>query len=112
MTAALAFPALLAYLAPDLPAPVAEYRFDKVRKWRMDFAWVNERVSVEVDGSEWTRGRHTRGAGYISDCWKANTAQLAGWIYLKFTSTMLRDQPAECVAAVVMALELRKEQRR
>ena len=45
----LSFPALLAALAPDVPEPVAEFRFSQ-RRYRFDFCWPEKRVFVELDG--------------------------------------------------------------
>jgi len=89
--------------APDAPEPVAEYRFYPERKFRVDFAWVEQRVCVEVQGGVWTRGRHTRGAGYERDAIKLNLLQLLGWRCFYVTASMLRD-PEACVKMVREAL--------
>jgi hypothetical protein len=60
-------------------APVPEYRFHATRKWRFDYAWPEQKVALEVDGGAWTQGRHTRGAGFIADQQKRNTAVDLGW---------------------------------
>ena len=73
------------FVAAGLPKPVAEYRFHPVRKWRFDYAWLQHKVAVEIDGGVWTGGRHTRGAGFIKDQEKRNAAVLAGWKVLHFT---------------------------
>lgn len=99
-----AFARALALLAPQLPAPVREYRFHPTRRWRFDFAWPAQRVAVEIEGGAWSQGRHTRGAGFGADCAKYNMATLAGWRILRFTGDMLRD-PAQCVTQVVTLLE-------
>lgn len=67
--------------AAGLPRPVPEYQFARHlgRGWRFDWAWPDRRVALEVDGGVWTRGRHTRGAGYIADMQKLNAAALEGW---------------------------------
>jgi len=47
------------------------------RRWRADFAFVEEKVLVEVQGGIWTGGRHGRGAGIENDYEKwANAACL------------------------------------
>ena len=69
-----------------LPPPVREYRFDKIRKWRFDFAWPDYMVAVEVDGGIYSRGRHVRGKGFKGDVEKRNAAVMAGWRVLHFTS--------------------------
>lgn len=69
--------------AYGLPEPEAEVRFHPTRRWRFDWAWRDARVALEINGGVWTKGRHTRGAGYLRDLEKLNAAQLAGWIVLQ-----------------------------
>jgi len=71
------------FRAYDLPEPVGEHRFHPVRKWRFDVAWPDQKVAMEVEGGAWTKGRHTRGKGFISDMEKYNTAALMGWLLLR-----------------------------
>jgi len=77
-THALIFRALCAQ--HGLPAPVAEYRFHPVRKWRFDFAWPEHRLYLEVQGGTWRKGggAHT-GAGAIRDMEKFSAATVLGW---------------------------------
>jgi very-short-patch-repair endonuclease len=91
-------------LAPDAPEPVREYRFHPVRRFRLDFAWPEQRVAVEAMGGTYTRGRHTRGAGYRADCEKLNLLQADGWRCFYVTADMLRDDPAGVVAMVREAI--------
>jgi len=72
-----------------LPLPVLEHRFHPVRKWRFDFAWIERKLAVEIEGGVWIRGRHTRGSGFEKDCIKYNAAVLAGWRVLRFTGGMI-----------------------
>jgi len=75
---------------------VPEYRFCVNRRWRFDWAILGIRrqgelrgksvkLGIEINGSVWTQGRHTRGAGYIKDMEKRNFASIAGWGMLEFT---------------------------
>ena len=66
-----------------------EYRFDPVRRWRFDFAWPKSKVAVEIEGGVWTQGRHTRGAGYLADLEKYNTAAVAGWLVIRLADGMI-----------------------
>lgn len=59
--------------------PKEEHHFHPTRRWRFDFAWPQRKVAVEIEGGVWTRGRHTRGAGFIADCEKYNEAARLGW---------------------------------
>lgn len=74
-----------------LPSPVAEHRFARPRRWRFDFAWVDHRVALEVEGGAWTGGRHARGKGFLADCEKYSTAAALGWL-------LIRVPPAELCA--------------
>jgi len=56
------------------------------RKFRWDFTIPTKRVAIEIMGSTWTRGRHTRGQGFQDDCDKANLGVVGGWKVLRFTS--------------------------
>ena len=75
----------------ELPEPAREYQFHQTRQWRFDFAFVEHRVAVEVQGGTWKRGRHTRGQGYEDDCEKLNEATIAGWRVLYVTGKMVND---------------------
>lgn len=56
-----------------------EFRFHHIRRWRFDYAIPAARVAIEVEGGAWTRGRHTRGKGFLNDIEKYNAATLLGW---------------------------------
>lgn len=82
------------------------YRFDPKRKFELDFAWVAERVAVEVQGGLHSRGAHVRPVGYTRDAQKARRAQLMGWIVLSCTAGCVRDK--SIIVDVETALELRR----
>lgn len=85
-----------------VPEPEREYRFHPTRRWRFDFAWVDRKVAAEVEGGVWVRGRHTRGAGYVADCAKYNSATLLGWRVLRIPTPMVEDwSGAELVAEML-----------
>ena len=73
--------------AAGLPIPEFEYMFAKKigRLWRFDIAYPDRKIAVELEGGVWTRGRHTRGKGFINDCDKYNAATLMGWRVFRFT---------------------------
>jgi very-short-patch-repair endonuclease len=77
-----------------LPEPEREYRFAPPRRFRADFAYPERKLLIEVEGGVWTRGRHTRGAGYTSDAEKYNLATVKGWRVLRFTGDMIKDGSA------------------
>lgn len=61
--------------------PVTEHRFDAVRKFRMDFAWPERKVYLEVQGGIWKRGKsgHSSGTGIRRDMTKITLATTHGW---------------------------------
>jgi len=90
MSARVSHVAFLALCASvGLPAPTAEYRFHATRKWRLDWAWPDRQIALEVEGGIWIQGRHSRGAGMTKDMEKYNTATAAGWRILKATPTQV-----------------------
>lgn len=75
-----------AYIRQELKVElVREHRFHPVRKWRFDYALPELKVAIEVEGAVWTKGRHTRGAGFIKDMEKYNTAATMGWTVIRIT---------------------------
>lgn len=73
-----------------LPVVTREHRFHPTRKWRFDFAWLEQKIAAECEGAIWVNGRHTRGAGFEADCEKYNAATLMGWRIFKFTPRMVQ----------------------
>lgn len=68
----------------DSGAPIIhEYR--RERDWRVDFAWPEQRLILEVEGGVWTEGRHTRGSGFTKDVEKYNALTAAGWTVYRVT---------------------------
>lgn len=67
---------------------VREYVFDQHgRKWRFDFADIERRVGIELNGAVFTGGRHIRGAGSLGDYEKLNAAVCQGWRVLQYGSS-------------------------
>jgi very-short-patch-repair endonuclease len=71
--------------ALGLPVPVAEYKFHPTRRWRMDFAWVDRKLALEIQGGAFVGGRHSRGMGQVKDMEKFSEAAILGWRVLHCT---------------------------
>ena len=69
-----------------LPKYETEVMFHPKRKWRLDYAWPEQRIGLEVHGGHHSNGRHVRGTGFANDREKMNEAQLLGWIVIEVTS--------------------------
>jgi very-short-patch-repair endonuclease len=90
--------------AADMPRPIPEYEFDRVigRRHRFDWAWIDQRIAVEVDGGQWSKrgGRHA-GDG---DREKLNIAASLRWLVFRFSPDQLTKEPEYCVGLVAAAL--------
>ena len=71
--------------AVGLDGYVREYQAIPGRRFRFDFAWLEQRLLVEVNGGTYTQGAHSTGQGIARDYEKANLAVLQGWRVLFLT---------------------------
>jgi hypothetical protein len=72
-----------------LPHPHREYQFEPSRRWRADYCWPERGIILEVEGAVWTRGRHTRGSGFLKDMEKYNHAATLGYRVVRVTPQTL-----------------------
>jgi len=79
--------------------PAREYRFHPSRRWRVDYAWPEHRLAVEIEGGAWIGGRHVRGSGFMNDMEKYNELTLMGWSLLRFTPRQVKN--GEAVATLL-----------
>ena len=80
--------------AAGFPQPVREHRPIAGRRWRVDFAWVDQLVALEVEGGIYTQGRHNRPQGFNDDAEKYNALALAGWVVLRVTADHIKSGQA------------------
>ena len=89
-----------------------EHRFHDTRQWRLDFAWPEQKVAVEVEGKIYGRrcgnvcadgkpcrnviasGRHARGQGMAEDMVKYNELALYGWTLIRVHRDSIDDGTA------------------
>lgn len=73
-----------------------EYRFHDKRRWRLDFAWPDLKIAIEVHGGtfgfqkygKWVAaGGHTTGVGFRQDREKMNAAMALGWRVFEIDSS-------------------------
>ena len=69
---------------------VREFAAIPGRKFRFDFAFVQERLLIEVQGGVWNGGAHGRPTGITRDMDKLNQAQIHGWKVLQFDTKMVK----------------------
>lgn len=84
---------------------VQEHKFHPSRKWRFDFAWVPEKVALEVEGGVFQIGRHNRPGGFIGDCEKYNEAAVAGWTVIRVPVKGKKGTPEYWVTEAIALLK-------
>lgn len=85
---------------------VKEYRFHPIRRWKFDWAIPSHKICFEEEGGAWSGGRHTRGAGFIADMEKYNTATAMGWRLIR----ILPGRYADALRFVEQILETDKQE--
>lgn len=91
----------LSWTAIEGPRLYYDYKFHTERKWRFDFAHLPSLTAIECEGGAWSRGRHTRGSGFIGDCFKYLEAALMGWTVIRLTSEQITVPNLERIAALI-----------
>ena len=64
---------------------VREYQFHPSRKWRLDIAFPDKKLGIELEGVFGLAVLTIRGVHYASDCEKYNQPTLLGWKVLRYT---------------------------
>lgn len=67
---------------------VKELKFFSERKWRFDYAFVeNEKIilAIEIEGCLYSEGRHRSSTGFLNDIEKYNKATELGIPLLRYT---------------------------
>ena len=73
------------FLDLNLPLPITEHKFHPDRKWRFDYAWIDQRVALECEGGIWSKMGHSTGKGITRDVEKYNNATVLGWRIIRCT---------------------------
>lgn len=95
-----------AMLYAQLPEPVRQYPVlnpKTGRNWKLDFAWPQEKLCVEIQGGSWIRGGHNTAQGQHSDYERHNALTRMGWRIFYFNSIAMK-HPADVVEFVAEAL--------
>lgn len=91
--------------AYDLPEPAEEFRFDPERKYRLDAAWPDLMLALEIHGG--MRAYHPSHMSYSQrrrDMDKILSAQAKGWRVLEFEWKDIKTGSAVPLIQEVMAL--------
>jgi very-short-patch-repair endonuclease len=100
----------------NLPEPARQHPIrnpNTGRDWKLDFAWVQEKLAVEIQGGSYlAKGGHNTAAGQAKDYIRHNHLTRNGWRVLYFNTPMLKHMAAvvEEVAEVLCgAVEIQEK---
>ena len=85
------------------------YKFHPGRKWEMDFCHPESFVCCEIDGGEFSNGKHCRGVGMAQDYEKRNAAIELGYIVFQLTGSMCKNDPVGWARRVKAVIERRRD---
>lgn len=71
-----------------------EFKAVPSRRFKWDFALVDVKLLIEVQGGVWINGGHNTGTGVTRDCEKLNLATLEGYHCMNFTGDMIKSGKA------------------
>lgn len=66
-----------------------QYKFMEGRKFAVDFARLDIKLAIEIEGGTWINGGHNRGVIFESNCEKYNELAKRGWTLFRFTTGMV-----------------------
>jgi very-short-patch-repair endonuclease len=88
--------------------PLREHLFHFKRKWRFDFAFIDQRIAVEIEGG--VNGRHQRIGGFTADCVKYSEAAVLGWRVIRATTAqVMSGQAIEWTIAALRGCDSRRQ---
>lgn len=94
---------------------VKEYTFDeelyigenrKRRAWRFDYALLNPKIAIEVEGGIYTKGRHIQPTGYLNDIQKYNRATALGWKVFRISANGARGEGTRVGSELSLLIEM------
>lgn len=89
-----------------MPHFLREHRFDSTRRWRLDFARLDIKLAVEVEGLTAQGGRHQTIGGFKADLLKYDEAMRQGWTVYRCSYSMIKSgQAIETIKVLTRLLE-------
>jgi hypothetical protein len=79
----------------------AEYRFHPTRKFRLDFAHLDSKIGIELNGQIWKKGGHSSGKGLQRDYEKLNLLSSMGWRLFCLSSEMITIENINLIAETI-----------
>lgn len=96
----LEFDSLWESFYPDIDLET-EVRLIPERRYRFDYAHMESKVAIELNGQTWRLGGHSSGSGLQRDYEKLNLAQSLGWCVFQLSSQMITEDWLSKIAATI-----------
>ena len=61
-------------------------------RFSFDFAIIEPKIVLEIEGGIWNKGRHLQPMGFMRDCKKYNLATIEGWRVIRIPAPWLNTQ--------------------
>jgi very-short-patch-repair endonuclease len=90
-------------LHPDIDL-FAEYRFHPPRRFRFDFANLETKIAIEIQGGVWMKkSRHKTGSGLVKEYEKLNLAAADGWRVFLLCRDSIDEPNLNLIASAIKA---------
>ena len=96
--------------AAGLGGYVREFQAIPGRKFRFDFAFLRERLLIEINGGTYNGGAHGRGVGINRDYIKNNLAVVNNWRVLSFDTKQVKSGEALQVTEQILTNQSNKQE--
>ena len=90
--------------AAGLEDYTTQYKYVPGRKFSADFAFVEQKLIVEVDGGIYSRRAHGSITGIIADMNRSNLAACNGFRVMRFRPDQIKKQPTMVIDLIKAAL--------
>lgn len=93
-------------LYPDIDL-VNEFMPVPKRRFRADYAHINSKVLIEIQGAIWKgcKGRHSSGSGLMSSYEKLNLCILHGYVTFQLSGEMINEEWLKIIAETIRGRE-------
>jgi very-short-patch-repair endonuclease len=86
-----------------------QYKAIPNRRYRFDFAHLDSKVAIEIQGGIWVKSGHTTGKGLQNSYAKLNLASYHGWKVFQLSSDMIN--PTWLTIIYLAMMDRQKKQR-
>lgn len=78
-----------------------EYKFHTTRRYRLDFAHLDSKIGIEINGGTWRKGGHSSGTGLARDYSKLNLLSSLGWRLFCLSGEMITIENIQMIAETI-----------